>query len=177
MNLKKTITTTVLAASIALGAAGTPLDAFAGAQSGNTSETNTGHGITRTSRSQGQETLRGEGEWAWVNYSTYDLLMVTRIDMETESSAELAIDLSINGGLLEDSGFDVDGTFRIRDIDGCEGVNVSIDGMDAYIVLCQDGEFVNMVLGTDKQDALDTAETMQDGYEPEAPRGYQDFEG
>lgn len=181
MNIKKTVTTIALAVSITLGGAGAAQTAFAGPESSATAQS--GHSTRSeergrsTGRTEARTELRGEGEWMWLNYSSFDLLLVSRIDFDSASGANFGAMMMIDGGLLEDAGFEFEGTFRIRDIDGCDGIRASLDGQMLYIAICVDGKYVSMIGGTDKDVVLDIAEQVQDGYEPVAPRGYEDFEG
>ena len=177
MNIKKTVATIALATSIALGGVSATQTAFAGPESGATAQS--GHGIRFDNKKtpESRTELRGEGEWMWLNYSSFDMLLVSRIDFDSASGANFGAMMMIDGGLLEDAGFEFEGTFRIRDIDGCDGIRASLDGQMLYIAICVDGKYVSMIGGTDKDVVLDIAQQVQDGYEPVAPRGYEDFEG
>ena len=181
MNIKKTVTTIALAASIALGGVSATQTAFAGPESSATAQS--GHSTRSeergrsTGRAESRTELRGEGEWMWLNYSSFDLLLVSRIDFDSASGAKFAKGMMADGGILEGAGFEFEGTFRIRDIDGCDGIRASLDGQVLYIAMCVDGKYVTLIGGTDRDVVLDIAEQMQDGYEPVAPRGYEEFEG
>lgn len=177
MNIKKTATTIALATSIALGGVSAAQTAFAGPESGATAQSGHSTRFDRGETPEARTELRGEGEWMWLNYSSFDMLLVSRIDFGSASGAKFATTMMVDGGILEDAGFEFEGTFRIRDIDGCDGIRASLDGQMLYIAICVDGKYVSMIGGTDKDVVLDIADQVQDGYEPVAPRGYEDFEG
>lgn len=165
-----TIAAVAIAGSLALTA--TPALADRMDTQHNSSET----GITRTERKSSSEKLRGEGEWMFESTSGFDVMMAMRLDMDDDELAEMVVDLMGDPDLLE-SEMDVryEGSFRVRGMGYCEGVEVSTSGIPLYMITCADGEYVNTVMATDKDDALDAMEDMQDGNVPEAD-GYREVE-
>lgn len=129
--------------------------------------------ITRTEREGRQARLRGEGEWTFESRSGWDVVIASRFDTEG-SDAELVVRLMADGDLIEDStDLYYEGSFRVpREYGTCEGLLLDDGSVSVYAVVCADGDYVNMVLGTEEDAVLDVAEQMQDGDMPLAPRGY-----
>lgn len=145
----------------------------ASAQRTNTSETNPTPTteVTRSPRSS-TSTLRGEDEWQWE--SSREFLAATRLDLDG-ADADLMAYLMTDPDVLEDT-VDMDYEAEIelpRTIRECYGAEMSDRYMTIYFIACPDGDYLNMIIGTDLDDAIDIAEQMQDGDVPIAPRGYK----
>lgn len=178
MNIKRTIATTILAASMALTAAIAPMDALAGSQSGNTSETNSGHTSQRSTRSTGKQALRGDMDALYVNYGTGDILAFMRMDMESEGMAEMMVDMFGDPDFVNSQiDINIDGTFKVRGLGNCAGMYGDNDGIDIYFVVCQDETYINVIFGSDKDEVLDVMEGVQLDGELVLPRGYEEYEG
>lgn len=175
MNIKHKITTTVLAASLALtSASGMAQYIDRPGSETNTSET----GITRTphesmdNASKDQRLPRGDGEWAFESTRGFEYLAAMRMDAESAGTADMLVSMLTDPDLIEDE-MDAEyvDSFRIRGDRDCEGVELDMDGLPIYMVVCADGRYLHMVLGTNEDDVIDAALDMQDGYIP-APVGY-----
>ena len=168
MNIKQTITTTVLAASLALTAA---MPAVAQ----NTSETGRGSRspITATDTTR----VRGEMERVYLNYGTGDVIGFMRMDMGSRSNAKMMVDMFRSPEFVgSQMDLDIRSGFTVRGMGTCAGVR-GVDGrVSMYIVVCQDGNYVNTVMATDKDDALDVMEAVQLDGELVLPRGYTEYE-
>lgn len=148
---------------------------------GNVSET--GHvnasntGITRTTREGSAETVkvRAGDDLVYTNDSTWDFLAITRMDMESSGTAEMVVGMLDSDYMLgEMDGFEYEGTFRIRNAGECNGVEGTMDGIEAYLMACADGRYVTLVLATDKSVGI---EVLQEIYEDGAftvPAGYEE---
>ena len=173
MNIKRTITTTVLAASMALTAA---LPAVAQNSSEN------GHG-TRTTR-EGKVTatnstrVRGDMEGIYLNYGTGNVLMFLRMDLDDRSTAEMMVDMFSDPDFVAAQlDTNIEGTFKVRGLGNCAGVYGEDGGFTTYIAVCQDGVYLNTVMGSDKDEVLDVMEGVQLDGELVLPRGYEEYEG
>ena len=174
MNIKHKITTTVLAASLAL----TSATAVAQRNSSETQYTPTPE-VTRTERgstTQDQRLPRGDGEWTFESTRGFEYLAAMRMDAESAGTADMLVTMLTDPDLIEDE-MDAEyvDSFRIRGDRDCEGVELDMDGFAVFMVACADGRFVNIVIGTDEDDVIDAALTMQDGYVPSV-EGYVEVE-
>lgn len=172
MTIKHKITTTILAASLAL------TSATALGQRINTSEThpNPTPEVTRTERgsTQDERLPRGDGEWAFESERGFNYLAAMRMDADSAGVADMLVGMVTDPDLIEEEmdAVYVD-SFRIRGERDCEGVELDMDGMAIFMVACADGRFVNIVMGTDEDDVIEAVLDMQDGYVP-SPVGYRE---
>lgn len=175
MILKSKITTLLLAGTLAF------TSASAVAQR-NSSETNPTPEVTRNDRSGSstrQDRLRGDDEWVFVNEDDMEFLGAFRMDMESDSLAELMVDMVSDPEMFESElDFYYEGSLRVdREYGYCEGVEAYDPDSDLtmFMVVCADDTYVNMVMGTNEDDALEAMGHMQDGYVPHV-RGYEEDE-
>lgn len=166
MNLKHKITTTVLAASLALtSASGMAQYIDRPGSETNTSET----GITRTPRYTAEWT---EGEWMYLNYRQGDAMLVTIVDEGTAANAKRYQRTVMTPEAMEYAGLDYTREFRVTGTDECEGMRGDMNGMTTYVVVCIEGSSVAMIIGSDKRDVVDMAQEIEEYGEPDTPRGY-----
>ena len=167
MNIKTIAATLGTAALIAVSGA-FPVEA---AQ--NTSETGHTH-ITRSSRSQADTvTLQDGDSYGYINYSSFDMLFVSYMDMDGNNMARMAVDLMDSDYMLgELDGFEYDGTFRVKDAGYCSGIAGYLDGLPIHIVACADGPYVVLIMATDKDAAVDVAQQIYEVGAFAVPAGY-----
>lgn len=151
----------------------------------NTSET----GITRTSRgetpitresrgaqheSSGESVrVRGEEDYLYVNYETFGMLAVLRMDAESTFAAEMVVGMVDSDYFVgELDGYEFTGTFRVRNAGTCTGMEGTMTGLPVYLVACADGRYVNMVMATDKDIAIETVQSVYRDGEFMVPAGY-----
>lgn len=130
----------------------------------------------RSSKPKGEK-MRGEGEWVFANYTSLDVLASFRMDMESESLAEVTVDYFADPDMVENN-LDVyyEGSFRVPSPLGyCEGIEWydPEPEMTMFAITCADGKYVNFAAGTDKHDVIDAMTMMQDGFVPEI-EGYKE---
>ena len=168
MTLKHKLTTTILAASLAL----TSATALGQRNSSETQYTPTPE-VTRTERG-GTRYSTGwtEGEWMYLDYRGGNVLMVAIDDQGSDAAAKRYQRTLMTDEAMEYAGLYPMGDFRVTGTDNCEGMRGDMDGMTTYVVICYEDSYTAMIIGNNRRDVIDMAQEVEMYGEPEAPRGY-----
>lgn len=123
--------------------------------------------------SRAGNTLTGEAEWNWESRNDY--LSASRKDMGDDADFYMIL-LDDEEMIEEATGMTYEDDIKLpRSMRECIGAEVATPGSyySAFLIVCPDGDYLNLVVGTNEDDVIDVAEQMNDGKKPVPPVAYK----